>query len=199
MSCLVDSCNERRKAKGYCNKHYQTYKRYGDPLFRAKQGQPLKYKSLRENFESKYTLVESGCWEWSGHLDGYGYGSFTFWTPQEKTYKHYRSHRFSYETYNNINLTADQLVCHSCDNRGCVNPEHLFLGTPDDNAKDMVQKGRSMMGERNNKVKLKEADVVSIRAAHKDGVRTGVLADRYSVHRTTIQRINREATWGHLC
>jgi hypothetical protein len=92
-----------------------------------------------DRFNSKYSKQpDTGCWEWTAGLDRYGYGIFTV-----AGFKF--AHRISYEIHNGVE-PAGKLVCHTCDNRKCVNPAHLYLGTNKDNMQDMVKKNRSTKG-----------------------------------------------------
>lgn len=80
-----------------------------------------------------------GCWEWQGCRDSGGYGFF-WWNN-----KQLKAHRFLAQYILRWNI-ADLMVCHKCDNPSCVRPDHLFVGTTDDNMADMVAKGRSTKG-----------------------------------------------------
>lgn len=90
-----------------------------------------------DRFWSKVSKGE-GCWLWDGHLQPKGYGNFTV---GNKTWK---AHRFAWVL--TFGAIADGLfVLHRCDNPTCVRPDHLFLGTNDDNMRDMVNKGRKQL------------------------------------------------------
>lgn len=87
-----------------------------------------------ERFWSK--VDKSGdCWEWVGYLNEKGYGKFRL------NNKLQRAHRISYALKYGA-IPEGMLVCHRCDNPKCVNPEHLFIGTTTDNARDSISKGR---------------------------------------------------------
>jgi hypothetical protein len=90
-------------------------------------------------------------------------------------------------------------VCHKCDVPGCVNPDHLFLGTPADNAADKVRKGRqqrlSFKGEANGCARLTEADVRAIRASNLKGIE---LSQIYNIARGAISQIRNRKAWRHV-
>lgn len=79
-----------------------------------------------------------------------GYGDIQYRTPDGKK-RHYLAHRLSYEIYNNMSLSPDQLVLHSCDVPNCINPKHLRVGTHKDNSDDKVSRCRQAKGEQNGR------------------------------------------------
>ena len=90
------------------------------------------------------------------------------------------------------------LVLHLCDNPGCVNPAHLYIGTNQDNTNDMIARGRAgdARGEKNGNAKLKEQQVKEIRSNKKDS--QAVLGRKYGVHRNTIFDIKHNRTWNYV-
>jgi hypothetical protein len=96
--------------------------------------------------ENRFSISENGCWEWNGTITKKGYGYIKVRSDFKTTLSKLRVHRISYEYH--FGDIGDKLVCHSCDNRRCFNPAHLFLGTYKDNYDDCKRKGRRPERER---------------------------------------------------
>lgn len=110
----------------------------------------------------------------------------------------YLAHRISW-TLHNGPIPDGVKVLHHCDNRGCVNPSHLFLGSLQDNMDDMVSKGRSMKGSKSPTSKLTEVKVKEIRRLYATGKHTQQeLADSFGVNQTNIGFIIRRRSWTHV-
>ena len=136
----------------------------------------------------------TGCWLWQGYLDRDGYGLLSVRKAGKRYQK--RAHRWIYEQHMGLELAADQLVCHRCDVRHCVNPAHMFTGTTQDNTADMVLKQRQCRGEGIwHKAKLNSDQVRIIR---QDPRSYREIALDYQVTDTTIRHIKERSTWRHI-
>lgn len=142
-------------------------------------------ESARERFNRKVDKRESGCWEWGGgkYPSGYGY----FWINGQNR----RAHRVSYVLFKGP-LPEEVLVCHTCDNPGCVSPDHLFLGTPLTNMQDKCAKGRHRFGRT---CTLTEEDIRTIRASD---LTQSKLGEAFGVHQVTISEIITRKIWKHI-
>src|SRR3990167_8959811 len=149
-----------------------------------------------DNFWKKVDKTDT-CWNWIAHKLNYGYGGIRL------NKKEQRAHRISWELHNG-EIPKGLHVIHKCDNPPCVNPDHLWLGTHQDNMRDRSKKGRTsrhignldLGGEKHGSSKLKEKQVIEIRNLGKTGIYIQKeLADLFGVHQTTINNILNNKYW----
>lgn len=135
------------------------------------------------------------CWPWTGYIMYKGYG----WLPkviEGSTSR--RTHRVAYElTFGPV--PRDKYICHSCDVRACCNPAHLWVGSPADNNRDMLDKGRARRTG-TKKRKLTEEVVRSIRREYVPGSKPTMdeLAVKYGVSCGYVSRIVNNQVWTHV-
>lgn len=149
-------------------------------------------KSVEATFWANVEKSED-CWLWTGSQVAAGYGVL----PIDG--KLYFAHRLSYVLANG-EIPHGMLVCHSCDNRLCVNPDHLWLGTQLENMRDKARKGRAgntnpKFGEQHHFSKVTEDDVRAIRASNES---QKVLAERFNISKSAVSAIKIRKTWKHL-
>lgn len=130
------------------------------------------------------------CWNWLGSTNTCGYGKF----PIDNT--SVMAHRVAWIVKNGP-IPDGLIVRHKCDNRKCVNPNHLIPGTQQDNSDDRVSRGRSARGERNHS-KLKESQVREMRALKESGVATRALGRLFGVSSSTARHIIKRKKWSWL-
>ena len=141
--------------------------------------------SLMDRFFSRFVQLANGCWQWRSHTDKDGYGLL----PGNG--RATRAHRLSYEIHNGKILDG-LIICHRCDNPGCVNPDHLFVGTQKDNAQDALKKRRHYVGEKNGRSKLTKEIVKEILHS---SLSSQQLADKFGVTKRTINNAKRGKSW----
>lgn len=172
-------------------------------------GHPSTWVSLEQYLEGKYIPEpNSGCWLWLGRPNSDGYGVATWRGKSEG------AHRKSWTHYRGP-IPAGMLVLHKCDNRACMNPDHLFLGSNADNAADRDAKGRQSRGrdhgdtfrdspkflasrprgEMHVNAKLTAEQVREMRNAQGS---LQQIASRYGVHKTLVGQIKKGKAWAHV-
>ena len=226
-ACKVDGCGKKYNCKGYCGKHYYRWKTHGDPLVSLKSGGlcsidgcsskiearklcPKHYmrlkthgdptiKSVKELSPKERIIMNSAidtntdCWIFIGNRVKNGYGQICI------NGKIGIAHRHSYVAFKG-DIPGGLLVCHKCDNPSCVNPEHLFIGTHQDNSDDKIKKGRhnAAKGEKHYKSKLSATDVINIRSMAKDGLTENEIAKKFNIGRGAVSSIKRRQCWKHI-
>jgi hypothetical protein len=181
--------NNRSKRRAYANQYARKVgkvKQY--PCMTCNE---LCYKKYAHAFCSDkcrfmhYVKITSSCWFWIGTKNRRGYGKMCFQgnttTP---------AHRVSYQLFKG-KIEGNLLVCHTCDVPSCVNPDHLWLGTTQDNKKDQIIKGR--IGK-----KLNEKDVLEIRKLYDNSIGSNTIAKLFNVTCGTISSIVKRRVWKHI-
>jgi hypothetical protein len=137
------------------------------------------------------------CWEWTGTQNHSGYGLYTVGDGKRRRKTH-SAHRYSWVL--KFGPVPDGLfVCHRCDNRSCVNPDHLFLGTAKDNMVDASDKMRMSHGEHHHETTLTEEMVTALRAEYATtGKSTRDLAQEFGISPSSAWRIINRKTWKHI-
>lgn len=182
--CSIESCPNmvgNHGAKGYCPKHYKRRRKHGDAtvVTRAPRGSGLE-DAL--SFAG-WAVSEAGCWDFRGRLDPDGYGVIT------KERAPYRAHRAAYESWVGP-IPSGHLIRHTCDNRRCINPEHLLTGSPRDNTRDAQERKRLANGERHGMHKLTDTEVRAMRDEYaRGGVSQRSLAAKYGCSQAQVNNV----------
>ncbi len=191
--CQYEGCSKPIRAKNYCITHYQRIRRWGT-LELLSHKKYKKYKDIRECLELGFNKGKvDDCWPWLKAIDHGGYGNL-WWIDS-----HCKAHRVSYEVFVSP-IPSGKLVCHSCDNRCCVNPAHLFLGTQKDNVQDCLKKGRFRIGhgEENHNAKITKKIAQKIKKMIACGYKVRVIADECNTTKNIINNIKYGYTWKNV-
>lgn len=189
LTCSIPGCdNTKIMARGWCGPHYKRWYRHGDPLAQVNRRAPDGSTPEQRLAYVGYTVEArrpnlTPCWIWSGLTDKGGYGRL--WDGERVQ----AAHRLAYQLWVG-EIAASENVCHQCDVRLCINPDHLFPGDDAANMADMVNKERSDNGERRWSHKLTDEQVQAIRSAYtgERGQQTR-LAEQYGVRQSHIHAI----------
>lgn len=152
-------------------------------------------------------IKKEGCWTFQSAKDRDGYHKHSYKTEGSKKYRQTGAHRFMLIINGHI-IPPGYVVCHKCDNPSCVNPEHLFIGTPADNNLDKKLKGRDRApkGERQAYAsitddiarRIKEEAVVGWRVGYNNGSNLKEVAAKYGVKVELVRRIARGELYKHI-
>jgi hypothetical protein len=151
-----------------------------------------KFERLKKSYE-KNVIRKFGCWGWEGTQDKGGYGIMS----SDRRHGPDRAHRASWVIHKG-EIPKGLLVCHKCDRPECTNPDHLFLGTPSENTKDMIHKNRKCIGSNVPTAKLNEENVKLIKVLLKQKISYPKIAEMFNVGINCIVRIKRGETWKHI-
>lgn len=196
--CTVEGCERKHKSKGMCDTHYNYYKRNGVIGER-------RVKTLEERLWAKVDKTpgqgpNGDCWEWRGYIhkkNGYGYLAKTNSLADGMI----SSNRAAY-TVSKGEIPDGLWILHTCDNRPCCNPDHLWAGTPKENTQDMIAKGRRRKADQVAKgedVLLSTLTEEMVRAMRAEPPMTfKALGEKYGVSAGTANKVILRQTWKHI-
>lgn len=182
------SSDLRRGNGKYCSHRCRSKHRY---ILNPYLCHPSPYERFFRNIS--FSSHVQDCWIWEGLKNKGGYGRIVV------NQKEIPAHRYSYILHKG-SIPPKHFVCHHCDNPSCVNPEHLFMGTPSENSRDRHKKGmhRDDTGSKHPMALLDEEKVQTIRLLLKDGKQGSILAKKFGVSSACIYSIKSRKTWKHI-
>lgn len=159
-------------------------------------------------------VTKENCWNWKGSLQPNGYGKFSI----KRNF--ISAHRASYQIFKG-EIPKGRFICHTCDNKKCVNPDHLWIGTPKENMQDAIKKGiiiykkgyslsadhieklricnkPDKKGEKHHLRKLSNKNIHEIRKLYKLGNTQKKISEKFNIHPSAISRIVRNKRWAHI-
>ena len=149
------------------------------------QGLFMDLSRARVKVVERVSISSDGCWEWKLKVRPNGYARVTYLR------KSMYAHRLSFEAFNGY-IDPQLDVCHSCDNRKCVNPDHLFQGTRKDNMQDAVNKDRQAKGGKLPQTKIHGQNLVKVLQLIVDGFKYEYIANKFGVTKSCIGYIARK-------
>lgn len=187
MSCKIDGCNNGKViAFGLCSKHYTRLRRYNDVNFVSENKGGLKPKPIN------FSIDSYGCFVITSHvLNADGYSEIMIKGTTKKIHRHIYEECFG-------EIPKGLIIRHKCDNPSCINPEHLEVGTHQDNIKDMMLRGRQAKGTKKPLSKLNENDVLIIKKSLLNGETNRNLAKKFKVDESIISNIKNNKMWKHV-
>ena len=147
---------------------------------------------MKKSLDKKYIIdAHTGCWNWTRAVHGGGYGGFSYGGTV-------LAHRASYVIHKGP--IGDKCVLHSCDNKRCVNPDHLSLGTKGDNNREAYARGlqTTLRGEEAGNSKLTKKQVLKIREMYSEGYGYKSLSEDFNTSESNIHAILSRKTWHHI-
>lgn len=184
--CNALDCGRPSVARQMCRRHYNAWVRAGGAAEQRRYAR--KTDTLEQRIRSGSRRVPSGCIEWVKGCNQFGYGYLNFRGIS------YRVHRAAFELAHG-QIPDGMVVCHRCDNRRCLNVEHLFLGTGLDNMRDMTAKGRQLHGERHHSARITAATAAEIRRNFRSGIGRPVIAQSLGVSYDVVYRVTTNRSW----
>jgi hypothetical protein len=191
--CSVQNCNRKHKGHGYCQMHLSRKKKWGDINIVGKRpSMPVE--------QTQYGLLvalvgfhDSTCVKWP-----YKISKWTGYPLVCRNKIKVNAHRAMLELITDETFDRNMHACHSCNNRWCVNPNHLYWGTAQENANHRVSTGVDSKGTNNAAAKLTENDVRYIRSVPAAYGRITELANQFGVYKSTIKKVRARKTWRHV-
>jgi len=182
-------CNKGKPPR-FCSFKCRSWKGLKGRTKNSELSEEANLARIKKNYE-KNVVKQEGCWDWKGCVvRGYAILGIR---------PYLKAHRASWIVHNGP-IPKGVLVCHTCDNTKCTNPEHLWLGTYKENTQDKIKKGRSNTpnGSQLKVAKLTEEQVEKIKFMLNDKIQGSEIARMFGVSPKVISRIKHNETWKHV-
>ena len=188
MMCAAPSCPKHAEVRGFCMSHYRRWKKSGQTSFdRAASGEHMRF------IEASLGCTSSDCLEWP-----FGRSQDAYPSLYISANSFSKAHRYMCLRAHGNPPTPTHEALHSCDNKRCVNPQHLRWGTKQENSQEAKDRGRYLKGEGCPATRLTEQDVRAIRAQRAAGLSIDAVAACFGTTRSNVSAIALRKTWAHL-